>query len=325
MEAVKFVIPISNFVIESAFKIGDVYYTPPLYSILHQSYSYTDSISEEEFEMIKKCLGILETHSNQQWINSSLAITTFEEIEYKNAQEAFLYVNRICEKVDRSMDYLRLQECQIGNFDTLPGLAGMLDDGFKNVFKINIKTDYYEMIPGEVTLIIRNGIGLMPFREPNASDRELLDYKLIFNNRNDEVFLNCRAALTRINEAMYMHNLNTAFIYLMTTIEMLADKDEMIQFKRAKAKILPFIVSSKEAHTDLSSRLFNISKDKRTEIVHNGKNIFDLYEDQNQVKKELFFLTGLIVQYVSAVILTGIQTYDSLKVKREELMKELGV
>lgn len=325
MKRVNFVIPISNFVIESAFKIGDVYYTPPLYSILYQGYSHTDSITEDEFEMIKKSLGILEEHSDQEWVNSSLAITSFEEIECKNPQEAFLYVNRICEKVDRSMDYLRLQECQIGNFDTLPGLAGMLDDGFKNVFKINTETNYYEMIPGEVTLIIRNGIGLMPFREPSASDRNSLDYKRIFNDRNDEVFLNCRAALTRINEAMYMHNLNTAFIYLMTTIEMLADKDEMIQFKRAKAKILPFIVSSKDEHTDLSSRLVSISKDKRTEIVHNGKNIFDLYEDQNQVRKELFFLTGLIVRYVNAVISIGLKTYESLEIKREELMKELGV
>ncbi len=30
----------------------------------------------------------------------------------------------------------------------------MLDDGFKNVFKINIETNYYEMIPGEITLIL---------------------------------------------------------------------------------------------------------------------------------------------------------------------------
>lgn len=325
MESVKFIIPICNFVIESAFKVGDVYYTPPLYSILHEGCSHTDSITEDEFEMIKKSLSILEVHFDHHWGNSSLAITSFKEMEYKSPQEAFLYVNRICEKVDRSMDYLRLQECQIGNFETLPGLAGMLDDGFKNVFKINIETNYYEMIPGEITLIIRNGIGLMPSREPSASDRESLEYKQIFDDRNDEVFLNCRAALTRINEAMYMHNLNTAFVYLMTTIEMLADKDEMMQFQKAKAKILPFIVSSKTQYNDLSSRLYNLSKVTRTEIVHNGKNIFDLYENQKQVKAELFFLMGIIIKYVSSIIETDLETYDSLEIRRKEEQKNLGV
>ncbi len=79
MESVKFIIPICNFVIESAFKIGDVYYTPPLYSILHEECSHTDSITADEFEMIKKSLSILEVHSDQHWRNSSLAITSLRK------------------------------------------------------------------------------------------------------------------------------------------------------------------------------------------------------------------------------------------------------
>ncbi len=111
----------------------------------------------------------------------------------------------------------------------------------------------------------------MPSREPRASDRKSLDYKQIFDDRNDEVFLNCRAALTRINEAMYMHNLNTAFVYLMTTIEMLADKDEMMQFQRAKAKILPFIVSSKTQYNDLSSDYIIFRKSLELRLFIMGK------------------------------------------------------
>lgn len=323
--SIKYIIPISNFFIESAFKIGDVYYSPPLHSILYEGFTHNNSITESEFEMLKNNLTILDNYSSQQLINSTLAITCFENKSYKNAEEAFLLVNRICEKVDRAMDYLRLQDCQIGNYDTLPGLAGIMDDGFKNVFKIDIESKSYEMVPGEITLFLRKGIGLMPSSEPDSSNFQSLDYECIFSNRNDEVFLNCRAALIRVNEAMYMPNLNTAFVYLMTTLEMLADKDEFIQFKKAKSKILPFIVKSKGEYILNSDYLTGVSKDKRTEIVHNGKNILDLFESSNQVRAELFRITAFIVRYVRAVVLTGIDTFEDLEIKRKELMKELGV
>lgn len=109
------------------------------------------------------------------------------------------------------MECLRIQQCQIGNFDTLPGLAGIMNDEFKNVFKVDVETENYKMIPGEITLLLTSGIGLAPSSEPNASNFQDIDYQRIFSNRTDEVFLNCRAVLTRINEAMYMSNLNTAF------------------------------------------------------------------------------------------------------------------
>lgn len=325
MESTKFIVPITNFFIESAFKIGDVYYLPPLELILEDDYPYNNSINESEFEILKKCLVILEENFQHNWSNYAFAITSFENLEYNNVQESSVYVNRICEKVDRSMDYLRIQQCQIGNFDTLPGLAGIMNDGFKNVFKVDVETENYKMIPGEITLLLRNGIGLAPSSEPNASNFQDIDYQCIFSNRTDEVFLNCRAALTRINEAMYMANLNTAFVYLMTTLEMLANKDEFIQFSKVKPRILPFITRSKTEYHTSSTYLFNLSKNKREEIVHNGKNIFDLYQNSQQVKAELFKMTGIIVRYVRAVIETEIETFEELEIKRLELMKTLGV
>jgi len=325
MKSVKFIIPISNFVVEDAFKVGDVYYSPPLSSILDDGYTHNDSITESEFEMVKNCLTILDDHSNHKWINSTLAITDFEMQHYNNIEESSLYVNRICEKIDRSMDYLRLKECQIGNFNTLPGLAGMMEDGFKNVYKLDLESESYEMIPGEVTLLLRQGIGLMPSSEPKSLDIQSIDYKCIFSTRKDEIFLNCRAALTRINEAMYMHNLNTAYIYMMTTLEMLANKDNFITFQSVKSKIIPFIVTSKKEYHELSNYMYTLSKHKREQIVHNGKNIFDLYESSEQVIKELFRITGLIVRYVQAVVSTGIETFEELETKRQEILKELKV
>jgi DNA-binding ferritin-like protein (Dps family) len=320
-----FIIPISNLAIESAFKMGDIFFSPPKDIVVSNIAPFNNSITEIEFENIKKYLTVLEATFGPIFFNSTLAITSFEEVPFKNSQEAFAYVNRICEKVDRSMDYLRLQECQIGNFETLPGLAGIMDDGFKTVYQIDLESNICKMIPGEVTILLRTGIGLMPFTEPDASNPQSLEYQCIFNDRSDEVFLNCRAALTRVNEAMYMHNLNTAFVYLMTTIEMLADKDKFINFKGVKPKIIPFIAKSKKEYHSLSTYLFTLSKSKREEIVHNGKNIFDLYENSNQVKVEIFKITGIIIIYVHRVISTNIDNFEDLECKRQELLREIGV
>lgn len=322
---IKFIIPISNFCIESAFKLGNVFYTPPLIAIEDGGLTHNNTMTDSEFEILKKCLTILESNTNYSFVNSTLAITSFENFKYDNTQQSFHSVNKLCEKIDRSLDYLRLIECNIGNFETLPGLPGIMDDGFKNVFKLDLESGLFEMVPGEVTFFLRKGIGLMPSREPNASDLISLRHECIFSDRDDEVFLNCRAALTRINEAMYMHNLNTAFIYLTTTLEMLADNSKFINFKKVKPRILPFISKSKGEYLRLSEYLVGISQGKRTEIVHNGKSIHDLYENPNQVIAELFRITALIVSYVEVVMSLGIDTFEGLESKRKELIKELQV
>lgn len=124
---------------------------------------------------------------------------------------------------------------------------------------------------------------------------------------------------------MYMNNLNAAFIYLMTTIEMLADKDKQINFADVKPRVLPFITKNKKEYYDESTYMRILSQSKRTEIVHNGKNIYDLYNSKTQVVKELFKVTGIIVRYVEAVLALDLYTFAELEEKRKELIKQLKV
>ncbi len=77
----------------------------------------------------------------------------------------------------------------------------------------------------------------------------------------------------RVSESMYMNNLNTSFVYLLSTLEMLSSR-EYLNFKKTKSKILPFISYSKYQYHKCSEYLRNISENLRTEIIHNGKSIF---------------------------------------------------
>lgn len=325
MDSNLYVVPIVNFVVESVFKLGDVYFSPPYTQAEVSGLSFTDTITKSEFKRIQNYVSLFNDANQKTMTNTTFAITNYEGFGYRNIQEAFILVDKVCEKVDRTLDYFRLTNCQVGNFETLPGPPGYLPDGFKTIYRWENNANTFKIVPGEVTFIIQKGIGLMPFSEPRGSDSNQIEYKCIFSMRNDEVFLNCRAALTRVNEAMYMNNLNAAFIYLMTTIEMLADKDKMLQYKKVKTKILPFIAVDKSDYHNLSEYIRDLSEFKRTEIVHNGKNIYDLYTNKPQIIKELFKVTGLIIRYVENVAALQIYTFEELENKRNELRNHLKI
>jgi len=319
-----YVIPISNFTIESAFKLDEIYFTPPLTAI-ENGFSYNDTITNTEFTLIKNYLISLNKITNYDWTNYTFAIISSITPRINSVQQVWGFVNEICEKIDRSLDYIRLRECVVGKFETLPGLPGIINEGGKTIFEIDKESNVAKSLFGELTIFIKQGIGLLPNNEPSKSDFQNIDYHCIFSNRDDEVFLNCRYALTRINEAMYMQNLNTAFVYLMTTLEMIADNNNYINFKKVKPKILPFICNSKNEYHKLSEELTSLSKETRTNIVHNGMNIYNFYDNPDQIVKVLFRITSFIHRYVTAVISTGIKSFDVLETERIKLIERLDV
>ncbi|PEQ66177.1 hypothetical protein [Bacillus thuringiensis] len=320
-----YLVPITNFVIETVFKLGNIYFSPLYTKTENCDLSYTDSITKSEFDKIQSYINLFIESNHVVSSNTTIAIISFEHSSYHSIEEASRLIDIVCERVDRTLDYFRLTNCQIGNFDTLPGLPGLIPDGYKTIYQLDENLNVFKVVPGEVTFMFQKGIGLMPSHEPNARSSKGVIWKCIFSERTDEVFLNCRAALTRVNEAMYMNNLNTAFIYLMTTLEMLADKDRMLNYSKVKPKILPFIARDKRNYNDLSEYIRDLSQSKRTEIVHNGKNIYELYTNKLQVLKELYKVTGLIVRYVEVVVDLDIYTYEELENKRAEFKKNLRV
>ncbi|HCZ9905040.1 TPA: hypothetical protein SGC98_000531, partial [Staphylococcus aureus] len=133
-----------------------------------------------------------------------------------------------------------------------------------------------------------------------------------------------REAIHRVSESMYMNNLNTSFVYLLSTLEMLSSR-EYLNFKKTKSKILPFISYSKYQYHKCSEYLRNISENLRTEIIHNGKSIFDLYDNYEDVYKLLNWIKLIIIEYISNIVKKNIQTFDDLEKERKKIINSLGI
>ena len=104
----------------------------------------------------------------------------------------------------------------------------------------------------------------------------------------------CQNVLHKLNEVLYMPSFETSFIFLMSAFETLAS-NKYINFKKAKSKILPFISCSKDEYNELSKFFKTMSENYRTEVVHNGKSLFELYKGRtNDIERELNKIRCLI-------------------------------
>ncbi|HCW9347596.1 TPA: hypothetical protein ACF5ZP_000544, partial [Staphylococcus aureus] len=63
----------------------------------------------------------------------------------------------------------------------------------------------------------------------------------------------------------------------------------------------------------------------RTEIIHNGKSIFDLYDNYEDVYKLLNWIKLIIIEYISNIVKKNIQTFDDLEKERKKIINSLGI
>lgn len=287
--------------------------------------STPNSSLSEEIEVIKK----LWSDNNDDSILANSSLLVFDYLvdldKYNNSVpvDDFIYLEELCLEADKILDYIRLSYCQIGKQELLPGIPGIIS-GFRYGAIIDTKNKIFRRILGRVhSYYSKPGIGLL--MDPiNNNLRESTLYKCLFDERDDEVYLKIRNGLRRINEAMYMGNINTSFIYLMSTFDMLAS-DEYINFKKVKSRIIPFLVNSKKSYHNKSKFFKYLSKDIRTEIVHNGKSLFNFFNSKEELIHFMFRITSLIVNYCTEVYKSGVRTDLQLENEIEKRRMEIGI
>ncbi|HGZ6875946.1 TPA: hypothetical protein ACOF1P_002512, partial [Staphylococcus aureus] len=226
----------------------------------------------------------------------------------------------LSQKADRTLDIIRINENNFGVPEQLPGIPGITSNGWQVAEQL---TDHkLRTINGKVMFMIREGIGLYPIDlSSNIYEDKLYNCLYVTSN---EINLLFREAIHRVSESMYMNNLNTSFVYLLSTLEMLSSR-EYLNFKKTKSKILPFISYSKYQYHKCSEYLRNISENLRTEIIHNGKSIFDLYDNYEDVYKLLNWIKLIIIEYISNIVKKNIQTFDDLEKERKKIINSLGI
>lgn len=311
----KFIIPIQNLVIDSIIELDNIIILPAHFEI-EDDLIEDDFLSPDKRDSILNTLNLCAKEYVQFYSSYVVALFEYPFSSDKFSQnipiEEFAFLEKICYKVDRALDYLRLTQCYFGNREILPGIPGIIGN-FRRGIVIDVENKLSRELLGHVYNIYTNpGIGLyVDFINNNDSF-----YKIMSDiNRTDVVYNTCRGALARVNEAMYFNNINTSFVYLMSTLEMLASH-EYIQFKKVKTYILAFVATNKTDYYQKSERLKNISKTIREQVVHNGKNLYDLFDDHNEASKLLNFLTELIVLYCEQVITLNIKDFDTLVIER---------
>ncbi|HCW8656625.1 TPA: hypothetical protein RQB99_000931, partial [Staphylococcus aureus] len=301
--------------IESPLQIGNVILTPSLKVIesghFHTDFSLISMFNKKEF------LSILST---SQLKEDALVIFKDDFFEPTTVDQNYYFINKLSQKADRTLDIIRINENNFGVPEQLPGIPGITSNGWQVAEQL---TDHkLRTINGKVMFMIREGIGLYPIDlSSNIYEDKLYNCLYVTSN---EINLLFREAIHRVSESMYMNNLNTSFVYLLSTLEMLSSR-EYLNFKKTKSKILPFISYSKYQYHKCSEYLRNISENLRTEIIHNGKSIFDLYDNYEDVYKLLNWIKLIIIEYISNIVKKNIQTFDDLEKERKKIINSLGI
>ncbi|HEA6001739.1 TPA: hypothetical protein RXF60_000626 [Staphylococcus aureus] len=310
-----YILPLADIVIESPLQIGNVILTPSLKVIesghFHTDFSLISMFNKKEF------LSILST---SQLKEDALVIFKDDFFEPTTVDQNYYFINKLSQKADRTLDIIRINENNFGVPEQLPGIPGITSNGWQVAEQL---TDHkLRTINGKVMFMIREGIGLYPIDlSSNIYEDKLYNCLYVTSN---EINLLFREAIHRVSESMYMNNLNTSFVYLLSTLEMLSSR-EYLNFKKTKSKILPFISYSKYQYHKCSEYLRNISENLRTEIIHNGKSIFDLYDNYEDVYKLLNWIKLIIIEYISNIVKKNIQTFDDLEKERKKIINSLGI
>ncbi|HGZ8354990.1 TPA: hypothetical protein ACWLR3_001335 [Staphylococcus aureus] len=310
-----YILPLAYIVIESPLQIGNVILTPSLKVIesghFHTDFSLISMFNKKEF------LSILST---SQLKEDTLVIFKDDFFEPTTVDQNYYFINKLSQKADRTLDIIRINENNFGVPEQLPGIPGITSNGWQVAEQL---TDHkLRTINGKVMFMIREGIGLYPIDlSSNIYEDKLYNCLYVTSN---EINLLFREAIHRVSESMYMNNLNTSFVYLLSTLEMLSSR-EYLNFKKTKSKILPFISYSKYQYHKCSEYLRNISENLRTEIIHNGKSIFDLYDNYEDVYKLLNWIKLIIIEYISNIVKKNIQTFDDLEKERKKIINSLGI
>lgn len=310
-----YILPLAYIVIESPLQIGNVILTPSLKVIesghFHTDFSLISMFNKKEF------LSILST---SQLKEDALVIFKDDFFEPTTVDQNYYFINKLSQKADRTLDIIRINENNFGVPEQLPGIPGITSNGWQVAEQL---TDHkLRTINGKVMFMIREGIGLYPIDlSSNIYEDKLYNCLYVTSN---EINLLFREAIHRVSESMYMNNLNTSFVYLLSTLEMLSSR-EYLHFKKTKSKILPFISYSKYQYHKCSEYLRNISENLRTEIIHNGKSIFDLYDNYEDVYKLLNWIKLIIIEYISNIVKKNIQTFDDLEKERKKIINSLGI
>lgn len=329
-----YIVPIFDLTLEKPVKLGKFYLFPSLidnsdwfydgYDKLKMNFSqseYSDMISnvkkfKEEY-LLNNMLSFPSWHSNCSYVffYSDLSVNT-NGINQLNNKEVDILLNELNELFDY---IIHANEILFHCHELLPFPPGIYRGEIspKVCYKIDFNDSY--LFTTDIINLLKPGIGM--HLETYEDSRF---YKLFFSDRDDEIAKLCKSGMRRLTESLYMPSYEMSFIYLMSTIESLVSSTYM-KFQDTKSKMLTLISSSKEIYHEKSKYYYNLSKNVRTDIIHNGKTLYEHYENKGYIKFMLNRLYVDIEEFIWFMFESGALDQKQLDEKLKEKRKIIGI
>lgn len=252
-----------------------------------------------------------------------------ESIE-KNSHDADItLLSQLSGSAEKSLDYLRLNYCQLDLPDTLPGPVGCWDmsNSYMGALIYFPSDDSWCDLAGAATSysLVVAGIGLdlnacyVP-EPPSGID--------------GEVGAIAAHALSLLSDAMHARNDTAKFMRCMTLLEFLGSPDEYKQWKRIKGEIACHLARDKAGYHACLEELRDFTSQEsssgdqvgyRTLVVHHGKFVEDIIPDREDRRALFRRLQSYSQAVINDMINNADKSWEEFLEYRQEKKASIGV
>jgi len=231
------------------------------------------------------------------------------------------FADIICNKINHSLDYLILSKLNINQRDHLPSLSG-ITNSIRAAYRVSDIENTVHPIPGKV--YSQYCFPQTPFViEPDFQIDDVLLFNTLFNDREDEIALLCKNALSQIVDCYYISDPTIQISYMFDILDMLDPTST--EGDKLKSYILPLIATGKQDYHNKCHEFKDLRDLYRNSLLHLGKSIYDLTCNQTEIYDIFNVLEHTIVSFCKIAFDSNAETFDDLKQIIKTAKTNLGI
>lgn len=312
------VVPVEHLVLEGVMKLGSILFFPVDF-ILMKEYSKDYALSKDDMEIVNYIIydkgEILEFFSNLQYCNLAvIRIDELESIEKINHSD----FDKICHQVSEALEFFMITGCRFDRKEWTIGRPGVISS-FRVIGLIDSENNEKKYVRDNVHIFSEiPGLGLeISYISPKSIDLEL--YNILFSERDDEIYLKCRALISRACEAFYINDLNSCFSHLFSIVEGMGmiGSDKFLNFTIENKRIMAMICKNQSQYEAGLDEFCYYSETLRTLIIHKGYDLLEITDLQGafRIITSIFYT---IIKFSKRIIQLEIYSEDQVEHKINE-------